>query len=52
MKELTVEQLRESVVLVLNNTSYKEAALHLKKSFQKSGGYKKAVDEIFTFIDQ
>lgn len=52
MKELTVEQLSESVELVLNNPSYKEAALHLKKSFQKSGGYKKAVDEIFTFIDQ
>ncbi|EDZ59661.1 glycosyltransferase, MGT family [Bacillus cereus H3081.97] len=52
MKELTVEQLRESVELVLNNTSNKESALHLKKSFQKSGGYKKAVDEIFTFIDQ
>ncbi|MFU2028971.1 glycosyl transferase family 1 [Bacillus wiedmannii] len=52
MKELTVEQLRESVELVLNNPSYKEATLHLKKSFRKSGGYKEAVDEIFTFIGQ
>ncbi|EOQ30836.1 TPA: glycosyl transferase family 1 [Bacillus cereus] len=52
MKELTEEQLRESVELVLNNPSYKEAALNLKGSFQKSGGYKQAVDEIFTFIDQ
>ncbi|WP_367888190.1 macrolide family glycosyltransferase [Bacillus wiedmannii] len=52
MKELTEEQLRESVELVLNNPSYKEAALNLKGSFQKSGGYKQAVDEIFTFIGQ
>ncbi|PEC82277.1 glycosyl transferase family 1 [Bacillus cereus] len=50
MKEVTVEQLRESVELVLNNPSYKEAALNLKESFRKSGGYKQAVDEIFTFI--
>ncbi|WP_144488307.1 macrolide family glycosyltransferase [Bacillus sp. ABP14] len=52
MKELTVEQLRESVEFVLNNPSYKEAALNLKESFRKSGGYKEAVDGIFTFIGQ
>jgi len=52
MKELTEEQLRESVELVLNNPSYKEAALNLKGSFRKSGGYKEAADEIFTFIGQ
>lgn len=52
MKELTVEQLRESVELVLNNSSFKEVALNLKESFQKSGGYKQAADEIFTFIGQ
>lgn len=52
MKELTVEQLRESVELVLNNPSYKKAALHLKESFRKSGGYKEATNEIFTFIGQ
>ncbi|WP_257127471.1 macrolide family glycosyltransferase [Bacillus sp. AFS094611] len=52
MKELTVEQLRESVEFVLNNPSYKEAALNLKESFLKSGGYKEAVDGIFTFIGQ
>ncbi|WP_237980315.1 macrolide family glycosyltransferase [Bacillus thuringiensis] len=49
MKELTEEQLRESVELVLNKSSYKEAALNLKESFRKSGGYKQAVDEIFKF---
>lgn len=52
MKELTEEQLRESVELILNNPSFIEAALNLKESFQKSGGYKQAVDIIFTFIDR
>lgn len=52
MNELTVEKLRESVELVLNNPSYKEAALNLKESFRTSGGYKEAVDEIFTFVGQ
>ena len=46
MNELTVEKLRESVELILNNPSYKEAALNLKESFRTSGGYKEAVDEI------
>ncbi|KMN46003.1 macrolide family glycosyltransferase [Bacillus sp. LK2] len=50
MKELTEDQLRESVELVLNNPSFKEASLNMKESFQKSGGHKQAVDEIFTFI--
>ncbi|MDJ1476173.1 glycosyltransferase [Bacillus sp. LS15-K4] len=52
MKELTEEQLRESVELILNNPTFKEAALNLKESFRKSGGYKQAVDEIFTFVGQ
>ncbi|MES5938984.1 MULTISPECIES: macrolide family glycosyltransferase [unclassified Bacillus cereus group] len=52
MKELSEEQLRESVEIVLNNPSFKEAALHLKESFRKSGGYKQAVDEITTFAGQ
>ncbi|MFJ8353684.1 macrolide family glycosyltransferase [Bacillus paramycoides] len=50
MKELTEDQLRESVELVLNNPSFKEASLNMKESFRKSGGHKQAVDEIFTFI--
>ncbi|SEJ25814.1 glycosyltransferase, MGT family [Bacillus thuringiensis] len=52
MNELNVEKLRESVELILNNPSYKEAALNLKESFRTSGGYKEAVDEIFTFVGQ
>ena len=51
MNELTVRELRESVELVLN-PSYKEVALNLKESFRTSGGYKEAVDEIFTFVGQ
>ncbi|EOO68299.1 MGT family glycosyltransferase [Bacillus cereus VD196] len=52
MKGLTADQLSESVEMVLNNPSFKEVALNLKKSFQKSGGYKEAVDEIFIFVGQ
>ncbi|MED2934154.1 glycosyltransferase [Bacillus wiedmannii] len=52
MKELTEEQLRESVEIVLNNPSFKEAALNLKESFRKAGGYKQAADEITTFAGQ
>ncbi|MGG0205977.1 macrolide family glycosyltransferase [Bacillus mycoides] len=49
MQGLTADQLSESVEIVLNNPSCKEAALNLKESLQKSGGYKQAVDEIFKF---
>ncbi|MFQ6335302.1 macrolide family glycosyltransferase [Bacillus sp. AF62] len=52
MQGLTADQLSESVEMVLNNPSFKEVALNLKKSFQKSGGYKEAVDEIFIFVGQ
>ncbi|MFZ3196507.1 MAG: macrolide family glycosyltransferase [Bacillus mycoides] len=49
MQGLTADQLSESVEIVLNNPSCKEAALNLKESLRKSGGYKQAVDEIFKF---
>jgi MGT family glycosyltransferase len=49
MQGLTADQLSESVEIVLNNPSCKEAALNLKESLLKSGGYKQAVDEIFKF---
>ncbi|MGH0942820.1 macrolide family glycosyltransferase [Bacillus mycoides] len=49
MQGLTESQLRESVDLVLNNSSFKETVLNMKESFRKSGGYKQAVDEIFKF---
>ncbi|MGF9958914.1 macrolide family glycosyltransferase [Bacillus mycoides] len=49
MQGLTADQLSESVEIVLNNPSCKEAALNLKESLRKSGGYKQAVDEILKF---
>ncbi|WP_242245708.1 macrolide family glycosyltransferase [Bacillus cereus group sp. BfR-BA-01523] len=49
MQGLTADQLSESVELVLNDLSLKEAALNMKESFRKTGGYKQAVDEIFKF---
>ena len=49
---INCDQLSESVEMVLNNPSFKEVALNLKKSFQKSDGYKEAVDEIFIFVGQ
>ncbi|PEC22129.1 macrolide family glycosyltransferase [Bacillus cereus] len=52
MKGLTEERLRESVELVIFDSSFKEAALNMKESLRKAGGYKQAVDEIFTFIDR
>ncbi|KAB2441203.1 macrolide family glycosyltransferase [Bacillus luti] len=52
MKELVEDQLRKSVEHVLHNSSFKEVALNMKKSLRKSGGYKQAVDEIFTFTDR
>ena len=52
MKELTEGQICESVEHVLQNSSFKEAALNMKESFRKSGGYKQAVDDILTFTDR
>lgn len=52
MQGLTANQLSKSVEKVLSNPSYKEAALNLKESLRKSGGYKQAVDEIFKFTDR
>ncbi|OJD58197.1 macrolide family glycosyltransferase [Bacillus sp. NH11B] len=49
MQGLTESQLRESVDLVLRKSSFKEAALNMKESFRKTGGYKQAVDEILKF---
>ncbi|MGG0456352.1 macrolide family glycosyltransferase [Bacillus mycoides] len=49
MQGLVESQLRESVDLVLNNSSFKETALNMKESFRKSGGYKQAADEILKF---
>ncbi|MBS4175069.1 macrolide family glycosyltransferase [Bacillus sp. FJAT-49736] len=49
MQTLTANQLRESADYVLKRQSFHNAATKMKKSFQKSVGFQKAVDEIFEF---
>ncbi|RUT33597.1 glycosyl transferase family 1 [Paenibacillus zeisoli] len=49
MPSLTANELRETVDHVLSLPSYKKAAASMKESFQRSGGYQQAVDEILEF---
>lgn len=49
MQNLTANQLRESADHVLNHQSFHKAVVNIKESFQKSGGYHQAVDEVFEF---
>jgi MGT family glycosyltransferase len=49
MQGLNANQLYESAEHVLNNPSFHKAALYVRESFQKSGGYHQAVDKIFEF---
>ncbi|SIR88214.1 glycosyltransferase, MGT family [Peribacillus simplex] len=52
MQSLTVNQLREAADHVLNDPSFHKTVSNLRESFQKSGGYHQAVDEIFEFKSQ
>ncbi|MGO0061600.1 macrolide family glycosyltransferase [Brevibacillus fluminis] len=52
MQSLTASQLRETAEHVLQDPSFKEAAARIGESFQRSGGYRKAVDEIFEWKSQ
>ena len=52
MESLTAKQLYEAAERVLNNPFIREAAKNSRESFQNSGGYLQAVDEIFEFINQ
>ena len=52
MQTLTANQLKEAADQVLNNPSIHKAVANSKESFQTSGGYHKAVDEIFKFKSQ
>ncbi|WP_103106363.1 macrolide family glycosyltransferase [Brevibacillus reuszeri] len=47
MQSLTSSKLRETVEHVLNHPSFQIAAANSSQSFQSSGGYRQAVDEIF-----
>ncbi|MGG0240754.1 macrolide family glycosyltransferase [Bacillus rhizoplanae] len=49
MHSLSADQLRETVDQVLHNPSFLKAVGNISESFQKSGGYHQAVDEIFEF---
>jgi MGT family glycosyltransferase len=52
MDGLTANQLREATEHVLNSPSIYKAVSNIRESFQKSGGYHQAVDEIFEFKSQ
>ncbi|WP_047153832.1 macrolide family glycosyltransferase [Aneurinibacillus tyrosinisolvens] len=52
MQSLTANQLRKAVDYVLNHPSFRKAVANIRESFQKSGGYHQAVDEIFEFKSQ
>ncbi|WP_042347719.1 macrolide family glycosyltransferase [Bacillus massiliigorillae] len=52
MESLTANQLYEVAENLLNDPSYAGTVANLRESFQKSGGYHKAVDEIFKFKRQ
>lgn len=52
MQNLTAKQLYEATDHVLNHPSFYKAAASMRKSFQKSGGYYQAVDEIYEFKNQ
>ena len=49
MQGLTANQLREAAEHVLNSPSIHKAVSNIRESFQKSGGYHQAIDEIFEF---
>ncbi len=52
MQNLTANQLRESVDHVLNDPTFNQAVAKIKESFQQSGGYRQAVDEILEWKNQ
>jgi len=52
MQGLTANQLSEAADHVLNGTSFHKAVSNIRASMQKSGGYHRAVEEIFEFKRQ
>ncbi|MEC0373293.1 macrolide family glycosyltransferase [Paenibacillus chibensis] len=49
---LTPQQLHEAAEQVISLRIYREAAVHISDSFRNSGGYQRAVDEIFEYKSQ
>ncbi|WP_282942744.1 macrolide family glycosyltransferase [Paenibacillus sp. RC67] len=52
MRSLTANQLRETADHVLSHPSFDKAVANIRESFQRSGGYQRAVDEIFDLKSQ
>lgn len=52
MQSLTANQLREAADHVLNHPSFHKSVANIRISFQKSGGYHQAVNEISQFKNQ
>ncbi|MET1180787.1 macrolide family glycosyltransferase [Peribacillus simplex] len=52
MHSLNANQLREAADHVLNDPTFHKDVSYIRESFQKSGGYHKAVEEIFEFKSQ
>ncbi|TMS83960.1 glycosyl transferase family 1, partial [Pseudoalteromonas sp. S980] len=52
MQSLTAKQLHEAADHLLIHPSFHKAVSNISESFQKSGGYHQAVDEIFKFKSQ
>ncbi|ETI67408.1 macrolide family glycosyltransferase [Neobacillus vireti] len=52
MENLTANQLSEAAEHVLGQPSFHKAVANIRDSFQKSGGFKRAVNEIFEYKSQ
>lgn len=52
MKEITKEKILNAVQMVLEDTKYREASLHIAATFGKERGYEKAADMILQFIKE
>ena len=52
MQDLNPNELREAVDHVLEHPTFYQVAKTMRDSFQKSGGYQKAVDEIFIYKNE
>ena len=51
LKKNNTKQIKNTTLEVISNDKYKENAMKLSKSFQNSGGAKKASDIILDIID-
>lgn len=47
--KISAKSLRESADMILKDKSFKENSNRIGETFKSSGGYKRAVDEIFEF---